>query len=159
MHFEFDTLGFAIGEAARLLRDRFDDYAGAKGVTRAQWRMLLALMRQEPISQVKLAQYLEVEPMSLCRMADRLQAAGMVERHPDPNDRRINLLSLSKHARALIVDWRLYGAKVLAVAVEGFSTQEQDELMSHLTRFCDNLTSDRFDDLLKEALSQDGAEG
>lgn len=159
MHFEFDTLGFAIGEAARLLRDRFDDYAGMKGVTRAQWRMLIALMRQEPISQVKLAQYLEVEPMSLCRMADRLQAAGMVERHPDPNDRRINLLSLSNHARGLMVELRVYGSKVLDVALEGFSAPQQDEFMRYLTRFCDNLTSERVDALLKETLTQERAEG
>ena len=69
---DLNTIGFLLGESARLMRRKFDDYARSQGVTQQQWLVLIALMRQEPVRQVTLAQYLEVEPMSLCRMADRL---------------------------------------------------------------------------------------
>lgn len=154
---EMDTIGIAVGEAARLLRERFDAYASTKGITRPQWLVLIALMRQEPISQVKLANYLQVEPMSLCRMADRLQAAGMVERHPDPDDRRIRLLTLSPKARVLMAELRRHGWLILELATDGFSERQKSELMNNLKRFCENLNSSRLDDLLQETIARDSA--
>ena len=109
---DFDTIGFLLGEASRIMRNRVDEYARMKGVTRQQWLVLIALMRQEPVNQTTLAKYLEVEPMSLCRMADRLQAAGMLERRPDPNDRRVRLLYLTPAANELLSELRRHGAKV-----------------------------------------------
>jgi len=154
---DFDTIGFMLGEAARLLRVRFDDYARTRGITRQQWLVLIALMRQEPVSQVKLAQYLEVEPMSLCRMADRLQAAGMIERQPSPDDRRVRLLSLTPKARDLLVELRRHGAKIMELATDGLSPQQKDALMSSLDRVRDNLTSDRTDQVLAETMAEDAA--
>jgi len=152
---DLDTVGFAVGEAARMLRERFNAYARAKGITRSQWRALLALMRHEPVSQVKLADYLEVEPMSLCRMADRLQAAGMVERHPDPHDRRIRLLTLSPKARELLAEMRGHGGRILNLATYGFSERQKSELVESLMQMRQNLESSRLDDLLHEALARD----
>src|SRR3546814_18894281 len=76
---EFDTFGYLLGDAARVLRSRFDAYARTVGVTRQQWLGLLALMRQEPVNQTRLAAYLEVEPISLSRSTDRLDRKGGVE--------------------------------------------------------------------------------
>lgn len=153
-----ESVGFVIGEAARLLRERFDDYARTRGVTRSQWLVLLAVMRQEPVSQVKLARYLEVEPMSLCRMADRLQAAGMVERHPDPEDRRIRLVSLSPKARELVAELRGYGAKVVDFAVGGLSASQKHALMESLETVCDRLNSEEIAGILAGTLAG-GREG
>lgn len=154
---DVDTIGFMLGEAARLLRDRFDEYARTRGITRQQWLVLIALMRQEPVSQVKLANYLEVEPMSLCRMADRLQASGMIERSVHPDDRRVRLLSLTPRARALLVELRRHGNKIMGLATEGLSVEQQDLLMDSLLRVRANLTSDRAAILLAESLAEDAA--
>ena len=82
-----DSIGFLISDVSRLLRRRFDERARLIGVTRPQWRALTALSRQEGMQQGALAELLEVEPITLCRMVDRLEEAGLVERRRDPADR------------------------------------------------------------------------
>lgn len=151
---EFDTLGFLLGEATRIMRNRFDEYAQTKGITRQQWLVLIALMRQEPVNQTTLANYLEVESMSLCRMADRLQAAGMLERRADPNDRRVKLLYLTPEARALLGELRRHGAKVMDVATSGFSPQQKEAFMESLEKVRANLLSSRADGLLAQTLAE-----
>src|SRR5258706_15552124 len=83
-----ESLGFLISDVSRLMRRRFDERARLIGVTRAQWRTLVTLSRHEGINQGGLADLLEVEPITLCRMVDRLEEAGLVERRRDPADRR-----------------------------------------------------------------------
>ncbi|CAN5359546.1 MarR family winged helix-turn-helix transcriptional regulator [soil metagenome] len=151
---EFDTIGFLLGEATRIMRNRFDEYAQTKGITRPQWLVLIALMRQEPVNQTTLANYLEVEAMSLCRMADRLQAAGMLERRPDPTDRRVRLLYLSPAARELLGELRRHGAKVMEVATSGFTERQKDEFVESLEKVRANLLSSRADGLLAETLAE-----
>lgn len=150
----FDTIGFLLGEASRIMRNRFDEYAQTKGITRQQWLVLIALMRQEPVNQTTLANYLEVEPMSLCRMADRLQAAGMLERHPDPNDRRVRLLYLSPAAKELLGELRRHGAKVMDLATSGFTPQQKDDFLESLEKVRANLLSERAEGLLAETLAE-----
>jgi MarR family transcriptional regulator for hemolysin len=91
--FERDVL-FLLHDLGRLLRVDADKRARTKGMTRAQWGILLWLERQPGISQKELAELLEVEPISVARLVDRLEARGMVERRPDPKDRRIWRLHL-----------------------------------------------------------------
>jgi hypothetical protein len=79
-----DSIGFLISDVSRLMRRRFDERARTIGVTRPQWRALTALSRHEGINQGQLADLLEVEPITLCRMVDRLEDAGHVERRRDP---------------------------------------------------------------------------
>ena len=76
------------------MRTRFDQRARAHGMTRAQWVILLRLERQPGMSQNEMAAVCEVEPITVARLVDRLERCGMVERRPDPNDRRINRLHL-----------------------------------------------------------------
>jgi DNA-binding MarR family transcriptional regulator len=136
---ELDTVGFLLGDAARVLRNRFDQYARTLGVTRQQWLVLVALLRQEPVSQAKLAAYLEVEPISLCRMVDRLQAAALVERRIDPRDRRVRMLHLTPAAHELLTALRACGAKVLAEASRGVEPAELAEFVETLEQFRANL--------------------
>ncbi len=89
---------FLLHDVARLLRVDADKRARCHGMTRAQWAILIWLERQPGISQKELAELLEVEPISVARLIDRLEARGMVERRPDPRDRRIWRLHLSPPA-------------------------------------------------------------
>lgn len=98
-----DTLGFLIHDVGRLMRSRFDARARSSGATRQQWRVLLHLSRGgEGRSQAELADGLEVERITLCRMIDRLAEAGLVERRPDPSDRRVWRIHLLPPAHAIV---------------------------------------------------------
>lgn len=85
---------FLLHDVARLLRVDADKRARCHGMTRAQWAILIRLERQPGLSQKELAELLEVEPITVARLIDRLEARGMVERRPDPRDRRIWRLHL-----------------------------------------------------------------
>jgi MarR family transcriptional regulator for hemolysin len=85
---------FLLHDVARLLRHEADRRARRRGMTRAQWVILFWLDRQPGLSQKELSEILEVEPITVARLIDRLEARGMVERRPDPKDRRIWRLHL-----------------------------------------------------------------
>ncbi|KQT33613.1 transcriptional regulator [Sphingomonas sp. Leaf412] len=135
-----DSIGFLLSDASRLLRRRFDARARAIGVTRPQWRALTALSRAEGINQGALAERLEVEPITLCRMVDRLEEAGLVERRRDPGDRRVWRIFLTDRSRPLLDDLRVIGADVTERALDGLSPGERDALVRALERIRDNLT-------------------
>jgi|KBSSwiStaDraftv2_1062776.scaffolds.fasta_scaffold07892_2 DNA-binding MarR family transcriptional regulator len=97
-----DNLGFYFSDIARLLRKRFDALARGDGLTGAQWRVLMAIANHPGENQGQLAERLEVEPITVCRMIDRMEQAGLVERRPDPNDRRARRLYPAPHAGELI---------------------------------------------------------
>jgi MarR family transcriptional regulator for hemolysin len=91
-------------ESSRLLRNYIDGRAKTRGTTRAQWIVLFRLRQQEGLSQVDLAEVLELQPISLVRLLDRLVDHGLLERRPDPRDRRANKLHLTKAGRRLVDD-------------------------------------------------------
>ena len=91
-------------ESSRLLRNYIDNRAKTRGTTRAQWIVLFRLRQQEGLSQVDLADVLELQPISLVRLLDRLVEHGLLERRPDPRDRRANKLFLTKAGRRLVND-------------------------------------------------------
>jgi len=89
------TFGYTLADTTRLLRRVFDRRVAHLGLTRAQWRALKWIDRNPGMSQAQLAEDLDLEPIAVGRVIDRLQAGGFVERRPDPKDRR---------------RWRLYPA-------------------------------------------------
>jgi MarR family transcriptional regulator for hemolysin len=91
-----------ISDVGRLLRTYADQKARQYGQTRAQWAVLLKLQRYEGINQSDLAEYLDIQPITLTRLVDRLCANGLVERRADPNDRRAKRLYLTPAARPLL---------------------------------------------------------
>jgi MarR family transcriptional regulator for hemolysin len=91
-------------ESSRLLRNYIDHRAKARGTTRAQWIVLFRLRQQEGLSQVDLADVLELQPISLVRLLDRLVEHGLLERRHDPKDRRANRLFLTASGRQLVDD-------------------------------------------------------
>jgi MarR family transcriptional regulator for hemolysin len=91
-------------ESSRLLRNYIDHRAKTRGTTRAQWIVLFRLREQEGLSQVDLADVLELQPISLVRLLDRLVEHGLLERRHDPKDRRANRLFLTTRGRQLVDD-------------------------------------------------------
>src|SRR5580692_4949309 len=101
--FEQDLM-IVLNDVARLVRTRFDQRARAFGMTRAQWVILARLNRQPGLSQNDMAAICEVEPITVGRLIDRLEARGFVERRADPADRRIRRLHLLPAAKPLLED-------------------------------------------------------
>jgi DNA-binding MarR family transcriptional regulator len=94
---------FQLGDVARTMRTYIDQRAREHGMTRAQWGALVRLERQEGMTQAELAENLEIQPISLVRLIDRLCQAGLVERRPHPNDRRANRLYLTQKGHTTLV--------------------------------------------------------
>ena len=106
-------------DVARLHRVAADKRARAHDMTRAQWVMLLRLARQPGLSQKELSELLEVEPITVARLIDRLEQRGMVERRPDPRDRRIWRLHLRPEAAPLVREIDGERNEIAALATEG----------------------------------------
>ncbi|WP_430429117.1 MarR family winged helix-turn-helix transcriptional regulator [Parasphingorhabdus sp.] len=134
-----DNLGFLIGDISRLIRRTFDKRAKVIGVTRPQWRVLTWLQRHEGINQVALAEMLELDAMTLCRMVDRLQAAEMVERRPDPRDRRAWQLYLTPKGTALTEQLTPIGEQLLQEAMHDLAIKDQQQLQDLLELVRSNL--------------------
>jgi DNA-binding MarR family transcriptional regulator len=135
-----DQLGFMIGDLSRLLRREFDVRASTIGVTRPQWRMLTTLLRNEGANQGRLAELLDVEPITLCRMVDRLAEAGFVERRPDPCDRRAWRIFLTESSRPILDELRSLAANLFEEALAGLTGRDRDMLASFLDRIHSNLS-------------------
>lgn len=135
-----DSLGWLISDTARLLRRRFDERARLIGATRPQWRALAMVARNEGINQGGLAERLEVEPITACRMIDRLEEAGLVERRRDPADRRAWQLFLTRKAKPMIDDLREIGNTLSVDALDGVAEQERAILFAALTAIRANLS-------------------
>lgn len=91
-----------LSDVARMVRTEADRRARSHGMTRAQWVMLSRLERQPGLTQKELAELLEVEPITVARLADRLEARGLLERRPDPQDRRCWRLHLLPAAKPVL---------------------------------------------------------
>src|SRR5882724_12672013 len=98
------TLGFLLHDVARLLKKRFEQNSRRSGLTRSQWQVLTYLAQNEGINQARLAELIEVEPITLCRIVDKLQSFGLIERHPHPSDRRVWVLRLTPAARPKLTE-------------------------------------------------------
>lgn len=138
-----DGIGFLLGDTARLMRRRFDERARVLGITRPQWRVLLLLSRHEGLNQGALAEHLEVEPITLCRMIDRLAEAGHVERRRDPADRRAWNIYLTPSAHPMIEQLRRIADQLSAAALDGIDAAERDVLADLLARVRRNLLASK----------------
>ena len=121
-------------ESSRLLRNYIDHRAKARGTTRAQWIVLFRLRRQEGLSQVDLADVLELQPISLVRLLDRLVEHGLLERRNDPKDRRANRLFLTETGKQLVDD---LDSLRDAIATDVLRDISQDSIETSLATLCD----------------------
>ena len=138
---QFDQrLGFLLHDVSRLLRRRFDGRARAVGVTRAQYRLLAHLGRQEGINQSALADILEIEVVSLGQHIDRLEKGGWVVRRKNPADRRAWNLFLTDKAHLILDDMRALSAQVWEEAQAGLSEDDRERFVKTLLMIKDNLS-------------------
>ncbi|MEG3180293.1 MarR family winged helix-turn-helix transcriptional regulator [Sphingomonas sp. LT1P40] len=137
-----ESLGFVMADVARLMRRDFDARARAIGVTNAQWRTLKTLARNEGSNQGALAEMLEVEPITLARMLDRLEEAGLIERRRDPADRRAWRIHLTPAAEPLIGQLHTITDALIANALTGVSETDQARLRRTLEHIRTNLSPD-----------------
>lgn len=128
-----------MADVSRMMRRAFDERARTIGVTRPQWQVLSVLKRHEGINQGGLAEHLDVEPITLCRMVDRLQEADLIERRKDPNDRRVWRLFLTEKAKELSAQLKPLGQQVLSDSMQGLSEADRDVLFESLSCIRKNL--------------------
>lgn len=134
-----ETLPFEIAETAHSLRREFDRRAAPLGVTRAQWRALAWLGREPGLRQVELADHLDIEPITLCRIVDRLEESGLVERRRDPEDRRAWRLHLTTKAEPLVGQLRTLAGQMAQEAFAGVPPQTIEMLREALARVRSNI--------------------
>jgi MarR family transcriptional regulator for hemolysin len=132
-------LGFLMHDVARLLRKRLEQRTRALGLTRAQWSVLAHIARHEGINQKALAEILEIEPITLARVLDRLEAAGYIERRAHPEDRRAWLPHLTDKARPVLEQLFALGATTREEAMAGVVPAEREQLIETLLRMKSNL--------------------
>ena len=133
-----ETLPFEIGETAHALRKAFDRRAVGLGVTRAQWKVLFRLTRQPGLRQIELAEMLEIEPITLTRIVDRLEESHLVERRPDPSDRRAWRLHVTVQAQPLVAKLRAVADDLAADAFEGIDRDDIETARRVLSRIREN---------------------
>ncbi|CBL45857.1 Transcriptional regulator, MarR family [gamma proteobacterium HdN1] len=136
------SLGFLINDVARLIKRNFNRRVQHLGLTQAQWQVLAQLSRNEGMRQIQLAETLDMQPISVARLIDRMAAAGWVERRPDPSDRRAFNLYLTAKANPVLEDmWRL-GTETRAQTIEGVPPEQQELLFRLLLQMRENLSQD-----------------
>ncbi|GIK99171.1 MAG: hypothetical protein BroJett029_33800 [Alphaproteobacteria bacterium] len=134
------SFGFLLHDSARLLRRDFERRARALGLTRAQWAAIAHLRRQEGCNQSTLADLLDVEPITLARLLDRMEASCLVERRPDPADRRARLVFLTDRAKPLIDRLAEFAVETRKHALAGLTEEEQERFLEMLRRVRANLS-------------------
>jgi MarR family transcriptional regulator, transcriptional regulator for hemolysin len=135
------AFGFVLYETARLLGKRFDQKARVLGLTRAQCQVLFRLVVHEGLNQARIAEILEIEPISLARLIDRMEEAGWVERRPDTADRRARLLYLTAKAKPVIDRMIEVGLATRAEALAGLSGANREKLLDLLLQVRGNLSA------------------
>jgi DNA-binding MarR family transcriptional regulator len=132
-----------MADNSRLLRRVFDEQVRNLGLTAAQARLMVSLERHPGENQAFYADRLEVEPITLTRIVDRMEAAGWVVRKPDPTDRRAWILQLTGKSRAIVTQLQAIIDEVMERVLDGLAPKERETLAQLLDRIGSNLTAAR----------------
>ncbi len=135
-----ENIGFIIGDVSRMLRTVYDRRVEPLGLTRAQWRVLARISRNEGCTQTKLAAELEIEKPTLGRLIDRLQANDWVERRADENDARTKRVFLTSRAQPVLKKMYSLADDVLDAAFSGLTRDQADQLLQSLLHVKSNLS-------------------
>jgi MarR family transcriptional regulator for hemolysin len=134
------NFGFLLKEVSRRYVNRFEVRAAEIPLNLAQAKTLVRLEKNEGVSQARLAELAEVDPMTMVRILDRMEAEGLLERRPDPADRRARCLYLTAKAKPILGEiWRL-SDEIRAEIFAGVSQAEHEQFMSVLQRLYDNIS-------------------
>lgn len=132
-------IGFALHDVARMLRTFADQRARELHMTRAQWAVLVKLQRCEGVKQAELAESLDLAPITLARLIDKLTASGLVERRHDAADRRANRLYLTDKAGPTLERLGSLGEELMGRALAGLTHETLSTLRQGLERIRCNL--------------------
>jgi MarR family transcriptional regulator for hemolysin len=132
-------MAFLVNDVARLMRTYADQQAATFGMTRAQWAVLVRLERCEGLKQGELAEQLDLQPITLTRLVDRLCENGVIERRPDPKDRRAKRLFLTPAARPLIERLHTVGETLMGNVLDGVDDATVLGMIKHLGHMKENL--------------------
>lgn len=135
------SLGFLVGDVSRLMRRTFEQRLQGSTLTLAQAKALVHVHRNEGVRQVDLADLLEVQPITLARLIDQLDEAGLVERRADPTDRRAYLIHLTAAAQPHLQAIERVAESIRSQALQGLSEAQSRAVVVALTRMRDNLSS------------------
>ena|SRR3954454_25355341 len=130
---------FLISDVGRLLRTHADQRARQFGMTRAQWAVLARLETNEGLKQTELAEILDLQPITLTRLVDRLCANALIERRADPDDRRVKRLYLTPAARPLMDRLADLSHDMMGTVLGGFDLQTIERMIGELSRAKENL--------------------
>jgi MarR family transcriptional regulator for hemolysin len=130
---------FMLNDVARLLRTYADYKAAQFGITRAQWAVLVRVDRSEGLNQSELAEVLDLQPITLTRLLDKLCDSGLIERRPDPTDRRAKRLFLTAAARPVLERLSTLGEETMADALAGVGGDSVEKMVSELAVVKENL--------------------
>jgi DNA-binding MarR family transcriptional regulator len=133
------SFGYLLNDVTLLFRKHFDRRATRFGLTRAQWRAIKMLARRPGIRQSELAEDLEMEPIAVGRVIDRLQAAGFVERRADPSDRRCWRLHITERASSVLDDMEEIARGLRRDATHAIDSEQLQLAKDVLTRMKENL--------------------
>lgn len=127
------NIGFLLSDVSRMLRRIFNERVTPLGLTQAQWRALVQLSRNQGLNQVGLSELLEVQPITVARLIDKLVASGLVERRPDPSDRRSQRLFLTDQAMPLLEQIWEIADETYDVVLAGLTQDQRTALIAMLT--------------------------
>ena len=130
---------FTLAELQRMMRAYADKQAARHGITRAQWAVLAKVERTEGLKQSELAEQMEMQPITLTRLIDKLCDHGWIERRGDENDRRVNRLYLRKAARPLVGKLSGLRCALTATALEGINPADAHRLLAQLDLIKENV--------------------
>ena len=143
---------FTLGEVQRMVRAYADRQAARYGITRAQWAVLAKVERTEGLKQSELAEQMEMQPITLTRLIDKLCDNGWIERRGDENDRRVNRLYLRKAARPLLGKLAGLRSELTATALDGINPADAHRLLDQLDKVrVERVSSHRVADLAVRA--------
>lgn len=141
MNARSDNLGHLLHDASRAIRRRFEQRTAGYGLSATQWRLLVVIYRAGPLTQRALAERMDVEPISISRLIDRMEDGGWVERVVHPRDRRARLVQLSTRALGASDDLRSTARGIYDEALTGLSPDERDVLMHGLATIIETMTA------------------
>ena len=130
---------FTLGEVQRLVRAYADREAARYGITRAQWAVLAKVERAEGMKQTELAEQMEMQPITLTRLIDKLCDSSWIERRGDESDRRVNRLYLRKAGRQLLGKLSVLRSELTATALEGINPADALRLLTQLETIKENV--------------------
>jgi MarR family transcriptional regulator for hemolysin len=134
-----DRLGFLIHDVQRLLRKRFETRASGLGLSSAQWRLMVRVAKEEGVTQARLAELLEIEPISVSRLVDRMAEGGWIERRADAADRRVRMIFPTAKASAAYAEVKSLAGEVYEESLVGVPPEDRRVLIRALDAMAQNL--------------------